>query len=681
MAKRRSRLQRFIEPGLRSYFIVFFLYCAALTVVALLDGNKITMTVMAVIGIALGAAEFAAYLRYANRRKAEIMRYIDRIAGGVDEAKNAVIETPFPTAIIQTGSGEIIWTNAAFTQMTGEREHSFEFRLADVLPDFSLAWLTDGGNEAPSPVRIGEKWYTVCGSTDVSGAGRGVIGTLYFIDCTEFHRLREIYAATRPVVGIIQIDNYDEINKDISETQKSAILAAVDDKINEWTGDSDCVLKKYDRDRYLMLCDRSTLDRFIEGKFSILDAAKQIVSRDIPVTLSIGFGVEGANLREMFGFASLGIDMALSRGGDQAVIKNKLNFSFYGGRTQELEKRTKIRSRVTANALCRLARDSSRVFVMGHKNSDLDSVGAAAGVVCICRALGVEAHIVLDRNVTAARVLVEKLERQPEYAGVFVSPSDAMIALDPKSLLVIVDVNRPEVTEAQELLESANRIAVIDHHRRAASYISNAALNLHEPYASSASELVVELISYIEPAPRLLRSEAEALLAGIELDTKSFTMRTGVRTFEAAASLRLAGADPIEIKRLFQTPIEQYSERCRITAKATLYRSVMATVLCEEEEDRVTAAQAADELLTITGVQASFIVFPSGGQIVISARSLGNINVQVILEKLGGGGHLNMAGAQITGESPEIVMGRLYRAIDNYLADEGAAKQNANKPG
>ena len=676
MGKRRSRLQRFVEPGMRSYFAVFFIYCAALTAVAILNGSRPAMIAMGVIGAAIGIFEFVMYLRYARRRRSEIMRYIDRIAEGADEAKNAVIETPFPMAIVQIGTGEIIWTNAAFTDITGESEHDFEFRLEEVLPEFSLGWLAEGGHEAPMPVNLGDRWYNVVGSTDVNSAGRGVIGTLYFIDCTEFKRLREIFASTRPVVSIIQIDNYDEITKELSETGKSAVLAGIDDKINEWTEQSDCVLKKYDRDRYLMLCDRATLDRFIEGKFSVLDAAKQIVSRDIPVTLSMGFGVEGETLREMYSFAALGLEMALSRGGDQAVIKNKLNFSFYGGRTQELEKRTKIRSRVTANALCRLARDSSRVFVMGHKNSDLDSVGSAAGVVCICRALGVEAHIVIDRQVTAARVLIDRLEKLPEYAGVFISPSEAMISLDPRSLLVVVDVNRPEVTEAPELLESANRIAVIDHHRRAASYISNAALNFHEPYASSASELVVELMGYIEPSPGMLRAEADALLAGIELDTKSFTMRTGVRTFEAAASLRMAGADPVEIKRLFQTPIDQYAERCRITARATLYRSVIATVLCDREEDRVTAAQAADELLTITGVQGSFIVFPSGNQVVISARSLGCINVQVILEKLGGGGHLNMAGAQIVGESPEMVMSRLYAAIDEYLADEEVSKQN-----
>lgn len=671
---RRSRLQKFIEPGMRSYFVFFFIYCAAAIICAVLWGSRELMILVAAIGALIGVLEFIGYIRYARKRRSEITKYIDRIAGGADAAKNSVMDSPFPTAIVQTNTGEIIWTNARFNMISGEREHSFEFPLSDVLPDFSLRWLEDGAHEAPAPVLIGDRWYTVCGSTDRSGDRRGLLATLYFIDCTEFRRLRELFAASRPTVGIIQIDNYDETMKNLSDTQKSTVLAGVDEKVNEWVRGSDCIARKYDRDKYMLICGRATMDRFIEGKFSVLDAAKQITSHDIPVTISIGVGVEGDNWADLFGYAQLAMEMALSRGGDQAVVKNRLNFAFYGGHTQELEKRTKVKSRVMANALMQLINDSSRVFIMGHKNSDLDSVGSAAGVAAVCRAMGRHANIVIDKNITAARLLIDKLEAQPEYEGMFMTPSDAMIALDPRALLVVVDTNRPEVVEAPELLESATRVAVIDHHRRAASYIENAALSLHEPYASSASELVVELIGYVEPKPSLLRAEADALLAGIELDTKSFTMRTGVRTFEAAASLRLAGADPVEIKKLFQTPLNEYTERYRITSKATLYKKHVATVLCEGEESRVTAAQAADELLNVAGVQASFVVFPSGGQVVISARSLGQMNVQVILEKLGGGGHLNMAGAQIVGQSPEVVMSRLYAAIDEYMNEQTASK-------
>ncbi len=674
MDKRRRSLQRFIEPGMRSYFVFFLIYCVVCTVVAVLWGSRELMIVMAAIGALIGVAEFIGYVRYARRRRVEITKYIDRISGGADAAKNSVSESPFPMAIVQIGTDEIIWSNSAFTAIAGEREHRFEFKIGDLLPDFSLRWMVDGANEAPAPVSLGGRWYTVRGSADLSG-DRGMIGTLYFIDCTDFRRLRELFASTRPVIGIIQIDNYDETMKNLTDIQKSTVLAEVDEKINDWARDSDCILRKYDRDKYLLVCDRATLDRFVEDKFSVLDSAKQVISRDIPMTLSIGFGVEGESWQDLLGYAQLAMDMALSRGGDQSVIKNRLNFTFYGGRTQEMEKRTKVKSRVMANALKQLINDSSRVYIMGHKNSDMDSVGSAAGVAAICRALGREARIVIDRSVTAAGQLINKLEAQGEYAGMFITPSAAMIDIDPRALLVVVDTNRPEVVESSELLESATRVAVIDHHRRAASYIENAALSLHEPYASSASELVVEVIGYIEPAPTLLRAEAEALLAGIELDTKSFTMRTGVRTFEAAAALRLAGADPTEIKRLFQTPIDQYSERYRITSKAVLYREHVATVLSTEEEDRTTAAQAADDLLNVQGVQASFVVFMSGDQVVISARSLGQMNVQVILEKLGGGGHLNMAGAQVKGQSPEMVMSSLYAAIDEYINQQDGAKK------
>ena len=385
--------------------------------------------------------------------------------------------------------------------------------------------------------------------------------------------------------------------------------------------------------------------------------------------MSIGIGKDGKSFSEGFKFAALSIDMALSRGGDQAVIKNRFNFEFYGGRTAELEKRTKVKSRVMANSLTELMRDASNIFVMGHKYADLDSIGAAAGIVCAARKLGKIARIVVDPERNASKPLIRMLQELPLYAGVFVEKQDAILDADGNSLLVVVDTNRPEQTESEELLSSCNRVAVIDHHRRAATYIQNAALSFHEPYASSACELVTELLQYmVEPAD-ILRAEAEALMSGIVLDTKNFTLRTGGRTFEAAAFLRRAGADPTDVKKLLQSDIASAMARYAIVQKAKVYKNGIAIASADTVQNRVIAAQAADELLNISGIQASFVVYPEPEAVSISARSIGDVNVQVIVEKLGGGGNKSTAGAQVKGKTQTQVLRELVEAIDAFLAD------------
>ena len=364
--------------------------------------------------------------------------------------------------------------------------------------------------------------------------------------------------------------------------------------------------------------------------------------------------------------------MALSRGGDQAVVKNKFNFEFYGGRSKEMEKRTKVKSRVMANALGELIADSSYVFVMGHKFPDLDCIGACAGVCAIARKRGVQARIIREPGNNPAADMVGKLSQTPEYKETFLSAQDAIILADPRTLLVVVDTNRPEQVMSQDLLECCTRVAVIDHHRRAASYISNAALNFHEPYASSASELVTELLQYILEPTDLLKIEAEAILAGIVLDTKNFTMRTGTRTFEAAAFLRRSGADTGDVKKLFQNDLSGVIARYDIIRTARMYHNDIAVAAVDHTVGRVTAAQAADELLNISGIDASFVLFPDadGERVVISARSMGDTNVQVVLEKLGGGGNAATAGAQVPSGSVEEVLQRLLRAIDQYFEED-----------
>ena len=408
----------------------------------------------------------------------------------------------------------------------------------------------------------------------------------------------------------------------------------------------------------------------VEEKFSILDTVHTVSSEDgVTATLSIGIGKDGGSFEHLFASANKCIEMALSRGGDQAVVKDSLDFQFYGGRRQSAEKRTKVKSRVMAKALNDLVSDASEVYVMGHQYADMDAVGAAAGICCIARKNKKKVRMVIDLDNNNANPLLRRLRVLPEYEDIFITGNDAFIHAQPGALLVVVDTNRPDMVESEALLDSCNRVAVIDHHRRAATYIESAALNFHEPYASSASELVTELLQYLVDPSDLLRGEAEALLAGIVLDTKNFTMRTGGRTFEAAAFLRRAGADTSEVSRLFQSDLKSMVERYDIIRRAGMVHGNIAVAAVDSDCPRVVAAKAADDLLTLQGVQASIVVYRSGENVGLSARSLGDVNVQVLMEKLGGGGNSTTAGGTIPNADVNDIKKRLLEAIDDYFED------------
>mgnify|MGYP002545338427 CR=1 FL=1 len=456
--------------------------------------------------------------------------------------------------------------------------------------------------------------------------------------------------------------------KACADTQRSAVLAQIDEKLNNWAACADGLLLKTERDHYLFIFEECHYDHFVEEKFSILDAIREIKVGDVCPTLSIGIGKDADAMAELYRNARLSLEMALSRGGDQAVVRGKVDFQFYGGRSKSTEKRTKVKSRVMASALNELMADASEIYIMGHSFADMDAVGAEAGLYCIARKHGKRAQMVIDLEHNAAGAVLAKLQALPEYAGAFTSGAEAFLKMRPGALVIVVDTNRPDMVEHPQLLESSNRVAVIDHHRRAASYIENAAFSFHEPYASSASELVTELLQYLVEPADLLREEAEALLAGIVLDTKHFTLRTGGRTFEAAAFLRRAGADTTDVQRLFQSDLSEMVSRYDIIRRAELYREDIAVAAIDQEGvERVTAAQAADELLSLKGVKASFVVFPSGENVQMSARSLGEVNVQVILEALGGGGNSTTAGGRVENTDVETVKSRLLEAIDAYF--------------
>lgn len=655
------KLARLFQPSFQLYFVCLVLFAL----------------ISAFFSIPLAVVELAAILalavysrQHTNRCRREIARYLENVTGTVDTAtKDTMANSPLPMIIFRPESDDIIWTNDRFLQLTGEREHLFDAKLSALIPGFDSRWLMEGKTECPTEVEYGSRRFLVFGHlVRTGGRSGGFLATTYWVDVTEFSLIRERYQATRPVAAVLLLDNYDELMKNLTENQRSALVSEIDSRLDGWVAESGGMLRRYQRERYLFIFDEQYLAKFIENKFDILDAIHQVVNPSgINATLSIGVGKDGETYRELFQFANLSIDMALSRGGDQAVIRNKFTFEFYGGRSKETEKRTKVKSRVMANALSALVSDSSQVFIMGHRSPDNDCIGAAAGVCALCRKNGVPVHIIKEAAPPPAQELIDRLSPLPEYQDCFLTAQEALLIADSRSLTVVVDTNRPDQVQAAELLESCNRVAVIDHHRRAATYIEGAALNYHEPYASSASEMVTELLQYIVEPNQILRSEAEALLAGIVLDTKNFTMRTGGRTFEAAAFLRRSGADTAEVKKLYQNDLADTVAKYALIQNAQLYRDHIALAVSPQPVNRIIAAQAADELLNIMGIDTSFVVAPDGDKVNLSARSMGDTNVQVILEKLGGGGNAAAAGGQVSGQSVDEVAQALKEAIDQYF--------------
>ncbi len=605
-----------------------------------------------------------------RRRGRELMSYMDSLTRQFGSAtQNAVFSIPMPMAVAKLSTDELIWCNPQFSSLDSQRKYWFSAKLSELLPDFDYEWLKNGLDVRPEPVCFGGHWFRVWGCIirDENMSQEEQICTLFFTDITHEREIEAEFSASRPVVLIIQLDNYDELTKNVESGERTIFLASVDAKISQWAAGAHGVYVKTERDRALLICDQRHFEDM--SKFEILGEVRSFKSPGaFPATLSIGIGRGGGTLRENMSFARLALDMALSRGGDQVVTKDPHNYSFFGGRSREVEQRTRVRARVVANALRDLIETSDRVIISGHTYSDMDAIGAAVGLSCACRKLGREYHIVINLETTTARPLYDRLSGAAEYRDVFISPAEAERMLTPDTLFIVVDVNRASFVDASSLLPLAAKLVIIDHHRRVADYIENPALSLHEPYASSTCELVSELIQYIVSPSDVLRAEAEAMLAGITLDTKNFTMKTGVRTFEAAAFLRRAGADTITVKQFFANDMDKNRELCEIIRTATRYRDTLAIAYSEQETSREIGGQAADDLLNIQGVQASFVIFRHGDSTQISARSLGQVNVQLIMERLGGGGSLTGAGAQLKGRSVSETADDLRAAIENYFA-------------
>ena len=655
------KLDRLLKPGMGVYFFVMAAFCAA----ALLEGHYW----MAAVETTVTLVVFMLYVMNRNRRGRQLQRYIQSMSNTLEATSQG--ESPLPAVLIRLGDGVIIWANHRFSELTGYADTMMEQQLEEVLPSFPLDWLESGKTESPQDASLGARRYRVYGTTVRAEDSRGtMLGVLYFSDLTELYQIRDEYIRSRPVISIILIDNYEELTKNLTESAISNMNAKLNDAITQWTDGYNGLLRKLERNRFLFIFEKRDLQRAVDDKFSLLESIHEITNPSgLPASISIGLGVDGANFEEGYDFAALSIEMALSRGGDQAVVKDRFNFSFYGGRNREADYRSKVRSRVTANSLMELIGQSGHVFVMGHKNADLDAVGAAMGVCCLCRKRGKRFSIVIDTEKNAAPKLISQIQAEPQYRDCFISGQDALLMADNRSILIVVDTNRPDQVECQPLLEAITKVCVIDHHRRAADYISPVVVNFHEPYASSTAELVTELLQYAVEKNDVLPIEAKSLMAGICLDTKFFNVRTGERTFEAAAALRRLGADTTEVKLLLQNDFQDTMTKYQIIKSSRLYRQEIAIAALNNPTSRILAAQAADELLNISGITASFVLYPEDDQVIISARSIGSANVQMILEPLGGGGNTATAGAQVKNADVKEVLDRLVESIDRFYED------------
>ena len=654
-----KKARKIFQPGYGGCFVVMLCFCVAAAVMQnyYLAGGGLAVSVLMTI----------IYMVSRKRRNKEIQAFVQEAFQTADFTAKGT-ECPLPMAMVRLGDNGVVWASDRFVTVTGLKERLPEQSIDQLLPGVSMDWLSSGKSEYPYDVAVGGRRYRIYGTLVHPEEQMGMLlGMIYLSDMTEMYQVRDEYIRSRPVVAIILVDNYEELTMNLSESVISTMDADINSAITTWAEGYHGLLRKLERNRYLLVFEKRDLDNAMQEKFSVLEDVHGIINpTGLAASISIGLGVDGKDFEESYNFAALSIEMALSRGGDQAVIKDRLNFSFYGGRTKEADRRSKVRSRVTANSLLELIGNSSQVFIMGHRNADLDSVGAAMGVACLCRKKNKKFHIVLDKEMNVSKQLLMEIMQVPEYANAFISGDDALLMADNRSTLIVVDTNRPDQVECRPLLDAMSRVCVIDHHRRAAEYIDPVVVNLHEPYASSASELVTELLQYSVEKENVLPIEAKSLMAGIFLDTKNFNVRTGERTFEAAAVLRRLGADTVEVKKLLQSDFQETMAKYQIIKSARLYRKEIAIAALNTGTTRVLAAQAADEMLNISGITCSFVMYPDGEKVYISARSMGDVNVQMILEPLGGGGNTATAGAQIPDTSVQLVLDDLVASIEKY---------------
>ena len=612
--------------------------------------------------------------RIANFRKKEWNRYIETLSLDIDETtKKAIMNLPIPLCILEF-DGNISWYNKKFYDMTQSPDLLGE-NIDNIIKNINLRKVLNENKEMYTEVSYKDREYTVVYNVIKNEQNKQVkyLMMLYWIDKTEYLALTQKYEEEKNIIMLIQVDGYDEVLKSANEEKRSLISVELERILSGLEISLQAAVKRTSKDKYIVITNQKGLSKLQENKFTILDTIRDIdYGNTLPVTISIGVGRDGDSIYENIKLAAGALDLALGRGGDQAIVKTKDKFEFYGGKSKAVEKTTKVKSRLIGHALKEIVSQSKTIYIMGHKYPDLDAMGAAVGIFDICKSLKKETYIVLDTVNESIDEFVSRLNKCEYYKDLFISKEDAIRNCTRDTLVVVVDTHRPSYTECEELLEISKKVAVIDHHRKGVEFIQDTVLSFHEIYVSSTCEMVTEVVQYLEDDVKINKLTAEGLLAGISLDTKFFAFKTGVRTFEAASYLKKAGADTTEVKKLFRANVEDFKTKADIIGNTRIIdnRICISYSKTQSENINVVIAQAADELLTVKKIEASFVLGEKDNTIFISARSLGKINVHVLMEKLGGGGHLDIAGAQLEGVSIQEAYKKVNEIVEQFLREE-----------
>lgn len=609
-----------------------------------------------------------------SKKKTELETHIEEVAWGMNSTvRNTLNKSPIPLLVIET-DGDILFKSPKFNK---------EFKDIDVMTyveslikEIKLE-IENGTDkkELNKQITIGQKVYKVLCEYGISKKRdkrkqKEYILTLYFIDDTKYNLLFDQYTNEKTCIGIVVIDNYEELVQRLSPEEKPTILAKIDKAVYDWASSTGGLVVKNERDTYIYTFEQKYLSEIEKNKLNILDTVKEIDSK-IPITLSISISNEEKNYYERYKSALDGMELVLGRGGDQAIIRKEGKYKFYGGTTLEVEKRTKVKARIVAHSIESLIQDAKDVIIMGHQNPDIDSLGSSLGIYRLAKTIGKPAYIVNENFGMNLGKFVDILTEEQEYKDIIIDSKQALNIISKETLLIIVDTHKKSYVQSPELLKETENIIVIDHHRKSTDFIENASLTFQEVYASSAAELVTEIIQYVDRKVELNQIEIESLYGGIMVDTKNFTFKTGVRTFEAAAYLRKFGVDIIKVKKWFQADLESYNVIADIVKNAEMIENSIAIAINDivGKDANTICAKVADELLTISDITASFVIGNTGENICISGRSIGDINVQVILEKMGGGGHITLAGAQLENTTLEEAKAELINRINEYFSE------------
>ena len=595
-------------------------------------------------------------LNYFWKKENDLQKFVKSIDNGLSEN---VLQFIYPLAIINN-TGKIIWNNNIFNSLKSKDELK-DSNILSIARGLNLEKIINGEDKLHQRLEINDKLYDVY-FTQVTMQEKN----LYLLSFNDITKLID-YETTQESVMLIEVDNFSEALDNTDENNRPLLVAEIERNINSYANNLKALIKKYDTNKYVLSIQDKYIEDEITQKFKIIDDISKIdKGNKLEITLSIGVGKGGMSPQENYNNANIAKELALGRGGDQAVVKNKNDIKFFGGNSKELEKRTKVKTRVIARALSELIYESSKIYIIGHKNPDMDCFGASIGLASIIKQMGKSCNIILNRDINAIEYYLNKLANQEKYNELFISSEEAKNNMDDRTLVIILDVHNKSYILDLSLVEKANRKVIIDHHRRSPDMIEHDILNYIEVYASSTSEMITEIIQYMVEKPKLTRLEAEGLLAGIYMDTKGFSFKTGVRTFEAASFLKSLGADMIEIKKMFTDDLDDYLLIAE-TIKDAEVKDNIAIAVAPPNIDTVIIAKAADELLNISGICVSFVIGKVNEDIYISGRSLGDINVQIVLEALGGGGHMNIAGAKVENMSVNEVINQLEESIQKYL--------------